>query len=387
MKLFNSSASFSPFLATVLLAGNCDTFPVCAQSVPASSVTRPPATLGRPSEKLFTTPTAAILAAILLAGTCGVFPVCAQPSHAGLLQYGSPAATTPPASSQPSEELFVSPDQAIQALRAATEAGDKTALRDLFGRQVFDLMTGDDVLDANNAKHFAVAMAQGCRPVTNSEDSITLEVGTNNWPLPVPLVRTSGQWHFDTSAGREEIINRHIGKDELHAIGVCRAYVTAQRQFASMNPDSAYALKFKSSEGKKDGLYWPTAENETASPFGPLVAKAHVQGYVWHKDSEAQAYHGYYFRILTRQGLAADGGAKDYQTHGQLTKGFALVAYPERWDQSGIMTFIVNQDGKVWQRNLGEGTVKLAAALQEYNPDSDWMLVEDDGVREAVLKQ
>jgi len=329
---------------------------------------------------------ARLLAAVLLAGTGGFLPVGAQPVPSTLLPDGTPA-TPMPALQPPPEELFQSPADAIQALRAATESGDKTALRDIFSRQVFDLMTGDAVQDANNAKHFAAAMAQNCTPVTNSADNITLEVGTNNWPLPIPLVRTSGQWHFDTAAGLDEIINRHIGKDELHAIGVCRAYVTAQQQFASLNPGAGYALKFKSSAGQKDGLYWPTAENEPASPFGPLVAKAHAQGFVWHRDATVQAFHGYYFRILTRQGPAAPGGAMDYLSHGRLTSGFALVAYPEHWDKSGVMTFIVNQDGKVWQQSLGEKTGKLACAIKAYNPDSDWTLVSDEGERNVVLEK
>ena len=327
-----------------------------------------------------------LLAALLLAGTCGVLPLVAQPVPTPTRPDGSPI-TTMPAVQPPSEQLFNSPAEAIHALQAATASGDKTALRDIFGRQVFDLMTGDAALDANNAKRFATAMAQSCTPVTNGTDTIILEVGTNNWPMPIPLVRTAGQWHFDTTAGREEIINRHIGKDELHAIGVCRAFVVAQRQFAGLNPEGAYALKFKSSAGQKDGLYWPAAENESASPFGPLVAKAHAQGYVWHKAAAVQAFHGYYFRILTRQGPAASGGETDYLSHGKFTQGFALVAYPEHWDKSGIMTFIVNQDGKVWQQNLGEKTAKLACSIKAYNPGSDWTLVSDEGERNIVQEK
>ena len=209
--------------------------------------------------------------------------------------------------------------------------------------------------------------------------------------MPIPLVKADGQWHFDTAAGKEEIINRHIGKDELHAIGVCRAYVAAQRQYASANPDAGggakYAQKFKSTPGKKDGLYWPAAENEPASPFGPLVAEAHAEGYGKNQGTGPHPFHGYYFRILTRQGKAAPGGKMNYLSHGNLTGGFALVAYPEHWDQSGIMTFIVNQDGKVFQRNLGEKTSRIAGAMKEYNPDSEWTLVPDQGVLSAVSEK
>jgi len=204
-------------------------------------------------------------------------------------------------------------------------------------------------------------------------------------------VKADGQWYFDTAAGKEEIINRHIGKDELCAIGVCRTYVTAQRQYANLNPATggvvSYAQKFKSTAGKKDGLYWPVVEGEAASPFGPLVADAHAEGYVTHKSAGPHPFHGYYFKILTRQGEAAPGGKMNYLSDGNLTGGFALVAYPEHWDQSGIMTFIVNQDGKVYQRNLAEKTSRIAAAIKEYNPDSNWTLESDEGVLSAASEK
>jgi hypothetical protein len=317
----------------------------------------------------------------LLAGAWGIMPADLQ------------AAEPNEAQQQPvvAQRLFASPDEAIKALQAATEAKDKAALGEIFGPEVQGLLTGDEVQDANNAQRFATAMAQGCNQVKEGEDKITLEVGTNNWPMPVPLVKTNGQWRFDTAAGKEEIINRHIGKDELHAVGVCRAYVVAQQQYASVNPDADsgtnYAQHFKSTPGKKDGLYWPAVENEAASPFGPLVAEAHVEGYVGHKGAGPQPFHGYYFRILTRQGKAAPGGKMNYMNHGNLTGGFALVAYPEHWDQSGVMTFIINQDGKVFQRNFGEKTSRIAVAMKEYNPDSEWTLVQDDGVLNAVSEK
>ena len=289
------------------------------------------------------------------------------------------------------QRLFASPDEAIKVLQAAVAANDQAALQEIFGPGIQDLLTGDKVQDANNAKGFANAMAQGCKPVPEGDDKVTFSIGTNEWPMPIPLVKADGQWRFDTAAGKEEIINRHIGKDELHAIGVCRAYVAAQRQYASMNAAAGgggkYAQKFKSTPGMKDGLYWATAENEPASPFGPLVAEAHAQGYVKNKGTSPHPFHGYYFRILTRQGPAAPGGRMNYISHGDLTGGFALVAYPEHWDQSGIMTFIVNQDGKVYQRNLGEKTSRIAGAMKEYNPDSKWTLVPDEGILSAVSEK
>ena len=264
-------------------------------------------------------------------------------------------------------------------------------MQKIFGPEFQDMLTGDKVQDANNAQRFAAALAEGCNLVKDGDDKVTLEVGTNNWPLPIPLVKADGQWHFDTAAGKDEIINRHIGKDELCAIGVCRAYVTAQRQYGSTSAATGegvtYAQKFKSTPGKRDGLYWSVTENQPASPFGPLVAEAQAEGYVKHKGTGPHPFHGYYFRILTRQGAAAPGGKADYLDHGNLTGGFALVAYPVQWDQSGIMTFIVNQDGKVYQSNLGEKTDRLAGAMKAYNPDGEWTLVQDEGVSGAVSEK
>jgi hypothetical protein len=290
-----------------------------------------------------------------------------------------------------SAQLFASPDDAIKALQAATTAHDQGALDNIFGSEARELLTGDKVQDADNEQRFATAMAESCNPVKDSEDKITLEVGTNNWPLPIPLVRTNGQWYFDTAAGKEEILYRHIGKDELCAIGVCRVYVKAQQQYARENPSAngevTYAQKFKSTPGKKDGLYWPVAENEPASPFGPLVAEAQAEGYKLHKSDRPHPFHGYYFRILTRQGEAAPGGKMNYLSHGNLTGGFAMVAYPVIWDQSGVMTFIVNQDGKVYQQNLGNKTSRIAQEMKTYNPDSNWEQVTDDGVMDAALEK
>ncbi len=194
-----------------------------------------------------------------------------------------------PSGPQPGEtELsFTTSGDAIKALQSAIALNDRTALRELFGPEFNELMTGDKVQDANNAKRFAAAMAQSCRPVIDGTDKIIIEVGPNDWPMPIPLVKADGQWHFDTAAGKEEIINRHIGSDEFHAIDVCRAYVAAQRRYAELNPEGnsgvVYARHLKSTPGKKDGLYWPVAAGEPLSPFGSLVAEAEAEGYVLHK--------------------------------------------------------------------------------------------------------
>jgi hypothetical protein len=316
----------------------------------------------------------------LLAGACGFLPAI-LPSN----MQGQDLKEAPPKVDQ---RTFASPEDAVKALQTATQTNDTLVLQEIFGPEFQELQTGDQVQDANNAQRFAAAMSQSCTQAKESDDRITLEVGTNNWPMPIPLVKADGQWFFDTAAGKEEIINRHIGKDELCAIGVCRAYVTAQRQYASdVGGGVNYAQHFKSTPGKKDGLYWPVAENEASSPFGPLVAEAHAEGYARHKGVGSHSFHGYYFKILTRQGESASGGEMNYMNDGNLTGGFALVAYPEHWDQSGIMTFIVNQDGKVYQRNLAEKTSRIASALKEYNPDAEWTLVPDKGVLSAASEK
>jgi hypothetical protein len=317
----------------------------------------------------------------LLAGAWGILPANLHATEA------SEASQTPAVA----QRLFASPDEAVRALQAAAETKDNAALREIFGPGFEKAITGDKVQDANNAQRFAAVLAQGCQSVTNGEAKITFEIGTNNYPMEIPLVKADGQWHFDTAAGTEELIDRHIGKDELNAIGFCRAYVTAQRQYASVNPVAGegvkYAQRLKSTPGMKDGLYWPAAANEPASPFGQLVAEAHAEGYGANQDAGPHPFHGYYFRILTQQGKAAPGEKRDYMSHGDLTGGFALVAYPEIWDQSGIMTFIVNQDGKIYQQDLGAKTSQIAGAMKEYNPDNQWTLAQDVGVLSVVSEK
>ncbi len=273
-------------------------------------------------------------------------------------------------------ELFASPKDALQALQTAVINEDQTALMKIFGPELNDLMTGDKVQDANNIKAFAVKLAQGVTFVQEHPGQITFKVGFDGWPMPIPLVPEGKKWYFDTAAGKEEIIDRHIGKDELYAISACHTYVKAQRQYALQNPLHVYAQKFKSSPGKKDGLYWSSEQGET-SPLKTWVDQAYIQGYFHHKNQGRHPFYGYYFKILTRQGPAAPGGKMNYMRGGQLRRGFALIAYPANWDRSGVMSFIVNQDDKVYQCNLGENTEKIAVEMKEYNPDGRWEQVED----------
>jgi hypothetical protein len=275
------------------------------------------------------------------------------------------------------QRQFATSEEATKALLEAAKAKDKSALHEIFGPGIHDILTGDEVQDAANFQAFSKAMGQICNPVHEGNDKIILNIGAENWPFPIPLVKKDGQWVFDTDAGKEEIINRHIGEGEINAISVCRAYIQAQRQYASQDRDGSgvlkFAQKFKSTAGRKDGLYWETVPGEEPSPFGPLVAEAHAEGY------GQQPFHGYFFKILTAQGPAAPGGKYNYIINGNMIAGFALVAYPAHWGQSGIMTFIVNQQGKVYQRNLGEKTAEIASAMTRYNPDSTWTLVQEPG--------
>jgi hypothetical protein len=286
------------------------------------------------------------------------------------------------------QRQFPSAEAATKALIDAAKAGDRAAIHDIFGPEGRSLMTGDEVQDKANFQGFSEAVSDACVPVPEGDGRVTLNIGTNNWPFPIPLVKSGGQWFFDTDAGREEIINRHIGMDELYAIGVCRTYVNAQREYFSKDRDGSgvrkYATKFKSTPGTQDGLYWDPTNGP--SPFGALVAEAHAEGYGHNPNgSGPHPFHGYLFRILTSQGGAAPGGKVDYTVNGNLTGGFALVAYPEQWDKSGVMTFIVNQDGKVYERNLGDKTARIAAKMSRYNPESNWTPVSEPGIAEADL--
>lgn len=213
---------------------------------------------------------------------------------------------------------------------------------------------------------------------------MTLTVGRSNWPFPVPIVRRDGTWFFDTQAGREEILNRRIGENELNTIEVCRACVLAQREYFARDWDNddvfEYARRFRSTPGKKDGLYWPVAGDEEPSPLGPLVAQAHAEGYgkkEGEKSEKRSPYHGYYFKILTKQGMNAPGGKYDYVINGHMIGGFAIVAWPAEYGSSGIMTFIVNQRGKVYQKDLGPNTAEIGKEMTEYNPDGEWTLVRE----------
>jgi len=287
--------------------------------------------------------------------------------------------TQPMCATAADEETFASPQEAVSALVTAATNHDTNALHSIFGPEGHDLISPDVVQATEAFKMFVQHLTERAQLITNSDSNVTLEIGTNGWPFPIPLVQQDGQWFFDTAAGKQEIFARRIGRDELDVIDVCNAYVEAQREYASEDRMGdgvlAYAQHLRSTPGTHDGLFWPAKPGEELSPLGPLIAQARGEGYqrtAKMMNEEAAPYHGYYFKILTRQGKRAPGGKYNYIINGNMIAGFALVAWPAQWDDTGVMTFIVNQQGKVYQKNLGPKTAKIAAAMTTYDPDDTW---------------
>lgn len=275
------------------------------------------------------------------------------------------------------QKAFASPEAAAEALAAAWRSGKKRDLLAIFGRAGEELVSsGDPVAEKQARERLASSYTEAHRLDTEGEGKIIIILGKDEWPYPIPLVRRGAVWRFDVKAGREQIIDRRIGRNELNAIEVCHTYVEAQRDYAAKDRLGdglhEYAQRVLSSEGKRDGLYWPTSQDAGESPLGPLIAAAEAQGY-GAKSAEGQApFHGYFYRILTRQGKSASGGARDYRVNGHLTGGFALVAFPAKYGDSGIMTFVVNQDGIVFEKNLGPHTAEIARRISEYDPGQTW---------------
>jgi hypothetical protein len=281
------------------------------------------------------------------------------------------------------QTVFTSPEEARQALLSAVKQKDHEALRKIFGPVASELEPGDPVEQATEFEHFARHLLEGTELAKVGESKEVLLIGAQKWPFPVPIVKKGDSWLFNTEEGREEILNRRIGHNELLAINVCRAYVEAQREYYNMpEPDGEqipkYAQHMISHPGKKDGLYWPTIVGEKESPLGPMVAKAKEEGYMQKlKEGEhgPRPYHGYYFKILKGQGSRAQGGEFNYVINGNMVAGFALVAYPSKWGNSGVMTFIVNQRGRVYEKDLGPKTTEVARKMKIYNPDLAWKIV------------
>ena len=295
----------------------------------------------------------------------------------GLMLFLLPACAKAPA---PDRTRFATPDEAAKALANALKTNNAGELKAIFGPNVEkDFSSGDPVSDRNDRETIALAMEETFRWNPLTSDGMELIIGDEKWPFPVPLARVRGGWQFDTDAGRDEYLSRRIGRNELRVIDVCRDYVTMQKEYASQPRDGKlaglYAQKFRSSPGRQDGLYWRVGAEETPSPLGDLVAQAVVEGYDETKGS-SQPLWGYYFRVLTGQGAAAKGGVRSYIVNGEMSGGFGLIAYPAEYGRSGIMTFVVNQDGVVYQKNLGKDTLKVATGLNAYDPDGTWAEVK-----------
>ena len=279
---------------------------------------------------------------------------------------------------------FAAPEEAVIALDQAVNTTNRAAFAALFGPESEELANPDSVQGAQEMATFAAAFNATNRLVRESETRMVLEVGTNAWPFPIPLVKTAKGWQFDTQAGLEELLNRRIGRNELEVLRVMRAYVDAQREYASKDRDGdgvlEYAQKMSSSPGQMDGLYWPPELNGEISPLGPLVAQAQGEGYFSESraaDAGPQPFHGYLFKILTGQGQHAPGGNYSYIINGNMIGGFALVAWPARYGDTGVMTFIVNQQGRVYQKDLGENTSRIVKKIRAYDPDPSWRASQD----------
>jgi len=278
------------------------------------------------------------------------------------------------------QQAFKTPEEAATALVGAAKSGDMKAITTVLGPDGDDIVSsGDEVADAATRAKFVTAYDAKHTIAMEGDSKAIMVIGPDDFPLPIPIIRKDGQWQFDTAAGREEILFRRIGENELDAIQSALAYVDAQDEYAEKDRTGAgintYAQRIISQPEKKDGLYWPTSQGEDPSPLGELIAEATKQGY--RVGGGRTPFHGYYFKILTRQGPAAPGGEADYVVNGKMIGGFALVAYPAEYRNSGVMTFIVNHAGTVFQKDLGPNTAQLAERMTSFNPDKSWQAVTD----------
>lgn len=276
-------------------------------------------------------------------------------------------------------KTFASPEQAVDALTSALNSRDSNALTAIFGPRFDEIESPDPVQEQNELDDFSQRLNEESRIEPEGGDRYTLEVGKDQYPFAIPIVQTNGAWFFDTDAGDDELLNRRVGRNELDALQSVRAYVDAQREYASKDRNNdqvlQYAQKLMSTPGQKDGLYWPPDVSSEESPLGPLFAEAQSKGYFKNPrtNDTPQPFDGYYFRILTQQGKHAPGGEYSYIINGNMIAGFALVAWPAQYGNSGVMTFIVNQRGVVYQRDLGPDTGKLAADMKTFDPGPGWV--------------
>jgi hypothetical protein len=284
----------------------------------------------------------------------------------------------PMASMANAQQSFKTAQEAVDALVSAAKTGDRKRILTVLGRDGADIVSsGDTIADASARDRVIEAYDAKHQVVMEGTDKAVLIIGQEKWPFPIPLVRKDSAWRFDTAAGREEILYRRIGRNKLSAIETCLAYVDAPQEYAEVGVagNGVYAQRIVSRQGKKDGLYWPAQSSADESPLGELAASAAAEGY--RVGQQRAPYHGYYYKVLTRQGRNASGGALDYVVRGRMIGGFALVAYPAEYGNSGVMTFLVNHQGNVYEKDLGPNTARIAAGLMAFNPDNTWRRVTD----------
>jgi hypothetical protein len=279
-----------------------------------------------------------------------------------------------PASAQ---QIFKSPNAAVGALVAATESDQMNTLSSILGPDANEILaSGDPVADANARAEFVRRYREMHRLAYDDQGHVILYIGAENWPTPIPLIKKDGGWVFDTASGKDELLYRRVGRNELFTIHVLEDLADAQLEYASESHDDndsgQFARKILSDTGRQNGLYWTAAEGQPESPIGPLVAQAAAEGYGTKHTPNPVPFHGYYYSTLARQGTDAPGGARDYLVHGKMTKGFAFIAYPAEYRASGVMTFMINQNGVIVQKDLGPDTVQSARAITEFNPDHTW---------------
>jgi len=280
------------------------------------------------------------------------------------------------------QKAFASPEEAVKALVDAIKKNDNKALAAIFGPGSQTLISsGDKADDKVRREHFLKTYKEKSSIEPEGEEKVVLHIGDQDYPFPIPILKKKNTWYFDTKEGKEEILCRRIGRNELNVMDVLHAYTDAQREYAAGDRDNngvlEFAQKLISSKGKKDGLYWEVKEGEKESPFGPLIAKAADEGYAGKiKNYKSEPFHGYYFKILKAQGKNAKGGDFDYVVKGRMILGFGLVAYPAKYGSSGVMTFIVNQEGTIYEKDLGKNTNR-AATITKYDPDKTWKKVEE----------
>lgn len=289
---------------------------------------------------------------------------------------------------EPGQKTFATPQDAGKAFYEAVKSGDKAAMEAVLGQSSASIISsGDEVQDKNNGEFFTQRFEQMNRWAKEINGNQTLYIGAENWPFPVPLKNNAGQWYFDTKAGVQEILYRRIGKNEMAAIRVCEVLADAQHDYFEQTHDGdpvhQYAQKFASDEGKQNGLYWKVAEGQPESPVGPLVAYATGEGYGGEKTA-AQPFHGYYYHMLKAPGANVKGGAKSYIVDGKMTGGFAFVAYPAEYRNSGVMTFLVDATGVVYQKDLGPNTADIAKQMKDYNRNSTWVVANSNDEEETA---